>query len=192
MKRAVAACLCLLGLPVSAQDSEAPYAGQDVREIAALSQDDIAVLLDGGGWGLALPAELNGYPGPSHVLELAETLDLSSAQRDAVSEIFGRMREDARRLGAEYVAAEAHIDRLFETGHADADILSAVLDDSAETLAALRRVHLTAHLEVTPLLSDGQRARYAEVRGYGADGSEAGDHSGMDHSGMDHAGHGGQ
>ena len=33
--------------------------------------------------GLALAAELNGYPGPSHVLELADKLELSAEQRAA-------------------------------------------------------------------------------------------------------------
>ena len=34
--------------------------------------------------GLALAGELNGYPGPKHVLELAAELDLSEDQRRAV------------------------------------------------------------------------------------------------------------
>jgi hypothetical protein len=31
--------------------------------------------------GLALAAELNGYPGPAHVIELAKSLGLSEPQR---------------------------------------------------------------------------------------------------------------
>ena len=33
------------------------------------------------GMGLALAAELNGYPGPAHVIELAKSLGLSEPQR---------------------------------------------------------------------------------------------------------------
>ena len=40
-------------------------------DIKSLSQDDQSALLAGRGMGLARPAELNGYPGPAHVLELA-------------------------------------------------------------------------------------------------------------------------
>ena len=52
-------------------------------DIKSLSQDEQSALLAGRGMGLARPAELNGYPGPTHVLELAAQLDLnaSSARR---------------------------------------------------------------------------------------------------------------
>jgi len=43
-----------------------PYAGQEKRQISSLSQQDVDDLLGGKGWGLAKPAELNGYPGPAH------------------------------------------------------------------------------------------------------------------------------
>ncbi|MFS4582478.1 hypothetical protein [Phaeobacter sp. C3_T13_0] len=42
--------------------------GFEAREIARLSEQDIDALRNGAGWSLALPAELNGFPGPSHVL----------------------------------------------------------------------------------------------------------------------------
>ena len=48
-----------------------PYAGQQTRAIKALSPEDLAGLLNGEGRGMAKAAELNGYPGPVHVLELA-------------------------------------------------------------------------------------------------------------------------
>jgi hypothetical protein len=47
-----------------------PYAGQDARDIKSLSAEDIAELRRGGGWGFAKSAELNGMPGPAHLLEL--------------------------------------------------------------------------------------------------------------------------
>jgi hypothetical protein len=34
--------------------------------------------------GLALPAELNGYPGPIHVLELSDKLGLSAEQKSRI------------------------------------------------------------------------------------------------------------
>lgn len=55
------------------------------RLVKALSDQQIADLRAGRGIGMALPAELNGYPGPLHVLELADALGLTPEQR-------GRMR----------------------------------------------------------------------------------------------------
>ena len=69
----------LLDMPVLAAD--APYAGQQMRTIKALSDDDIAALRKGEGMGMAKAAELNGYPGPVHVLALAGQLGLTEAQQ---------------------------------------------------------------------------------------------------------------
>lgn len=169
----------------SAQDAEAPYAGQQARDIASLSADDIADLRAGRGWGLALPAELNGYPGPAHVLEMGEALGLSAAQRSAVQAIFDTMQADAIDAGAAYIDAEAHLSRLFASGHASPARLDAMLEESAGALARLRDVHLAAHLETTPLLSAAQKDTYARLRGYTDDSGGAEGHGG--HSG--HSGH---
>jgi hypothetical protein len=64
-----------------AQQHATPYAGFQQRTVKALSEQEIADLRAGRGMGLALAAELNGYPGPAHVLEKADALGLSSAQR---------------------------------------------------------------------------------------------------------------
>src|SRR5438876_506210 len=58
-----------------------PYAGQQSREIKALSPEEIGQYLSGAGMGYAKPAELNGYPGPMHVLENADGLALTPEQR---------------------------------------------------------------------------------------------------------------
>ena len=51
-----------------------PYAGEEGREIKALSAADVDAYLTGQGMGFAKAAELNGYAGPKHVLELAAEL----------------------------------------------------------------------------------------------------------------------
>src|SRR5256885_6759518 len=58
-----------------------PYAGLENRATKALSEQQLVDLRAGRGMGLALAAELNGYPGPLHVLELGEQLMLSAEQR---------------------------------------------------------------------------------------------------------------
>jgi hypothetical protein len=154
----------------------APYAGLDEREISTLSEADIAALEAGEGWGLALPAELNGYPGPAHVLDHAEALGLSAAQRQRVEAVFDAMRAEARRLGTAYIDAERGVDALFRDGDATPEALAAATARSGAALAALRTVHLAAHLEVTPLLTRHQRHLYTQLRGYG--GAAHGHHSG--------------
>lgn len=144
-----------------------PYAGQDQRAITSLSASDIAALEKGEGWGLAKPAELNGYPGPSHVLEFADELGLSDAQKEKVSAAFTTMKNKAIQLGSALIEAEKALDHAFEMGHATPDILDHRLEIVEKTRAALRAAHLAAHLEVTPLLTEDQRQRYAALRGYG-------------------------
>ncbi|WP_416896743.1 MAG: Spy/CpxP family protein refolding chaperone [Minwuia sp.] len=151
-----------------------PYAGQHARDISSLSAADIAALEAGHGWGLAKPAELNGYPGPAHLLELHEELELDDGQMAAIQSIHDRMRQKARELGAELLAAEADVDRLFRERKADAGSLRAALNRAAQAKLALRETHLAAHLEVTPLLTEHQRQTYGMLRGYG--GSAHGRH----------------
>lgn len=102
----------LIALPVLAAEVS-PYAGQEAREIKSLSEAEIADLLAGKGMGYAKVAELNGYPGPAHVLELADELGLSAEQLAQTKLVFERMETSARQLGAELVAAERALDALF-------------------------------------------------------------------------------
>ena len=172
----------------AAHAEEAPYAGFEAREIASLSAEDQRAILSGEGWGLALPAELNGYPGPLHVLELSAELALTEAQQAAVAAVFSSMRADAQEAGEAYVAAEAHLSRMFAAGHADLPRLGGLLQASADALTRLREVHLGAHLEVTPILTPEQRATYAQLRGYGTGAADHSGHGGHAHG--DHKGHG--
>ena len=63
--------------------------------------------------GLARAAELNSYPGPMHVLELADRLALTEDQRAATQALMARMRSEAQRVGAAIIAAEQTLDRDF-------------------------------------------------------------------------------
>ena len=70
MKSLVAAIV--LSFVASAALAQSPCAGMQARSIKALSEQQVADLKAGRGMGLALSAELNGYPGPAHVLELSD------------------------------------------------------------------------------------------------------------------------
>jgi Spy/CpxP family protein refolding chaperone len=155
-----------LALPGLADDSSMPYAGQQFRTIKALSEEDIAALLQGEGMGMAKAAELNGYPGPKHVLTLAEELKLTARQRQEIRAVFDRRSAAAKPLGAELVERERALDRQFAKREITRDRLAAETGAIGELEARLRSVHLTAHLETRALLSPDQIALYEQLRGY--------------------------
>ena len=155
----------ILAAPAMAQHS--PYAGGEGRAIASLSAADVAALEAGEGWGLARSAELNGWPGPAHILELAAELELTGEQMDAVQAIWDAMNADARSIGAELIEAEAALDAAFEDGTVTSDALPALVAAAEEARARLRARHLAAHLQATPILSRHQRVLYDRLRGYG-------------------------
>lgn len=166
-----ASFLALIAANASAfADQSSPYAGQELRAIKALSQSEIEGLLAGRGMGYAKVAELNGYPGPLHVLELAGELELSVEQRMATQALFDQMQAAARKLGAELVAAERELDELFRGRSIDEASLSRVTAEIGHLAAQLRAVHLQAHLRQTELLSARQIAEYSRLRGYGHEG----------------------
>jgi Spy/CpxP family protein refolding chaperone len=161
---AVAACA------PAAEPEASPHAAIADREIKALSADEIAGYRAGAGMGFALAAELNGYPGPMHVLELAEDLELSADQRDAVQASRTRMQEEASSLGATLVERERQLDRLFAGGNATEPEVRRLTGEIAELLGRIRHAHLRAHLETTELLTRHQIHRYMELRGYATEG----------------------
>jgi len=158
----------LAGGTVLAADMPAsPYAGQEARTIKALSDEDIAALRKGEGMGMAKAAELNGYPGPMHVLTLAKQIELTDSQQRQVTAIFERMNAAAKSLGAELITHEQTLDELFAKGEITPDRLTAEMAVIAELQGRLRSVHLGAHLETRALLNPDQIARYEQFRGYG-------------------------
>jgi hypothetical protein len=157
-----------LANPVGHDQKLSLYAGQEGHPVAGLTVEEIEQLLAGEGSGFARPAELNGYPGPRHVLELAKPLQLSAGQQKAVQPIFDRMKANAGKLGAQLVEAERRLSELFRT-HVAVPPSVAARSAAAERLRAeLRMVHLAAHLEVTEVPSGDQRRRYSELRGHAA------------------------
>ena len=153
----------------SGHATSSDYAGQQNREIKALSPDDLAQLRRGGGWGLARAAELNGAPGPAHVLELADELDLDPEQRDAVAALHERMKDEAVEAGDTFIAAERALDAAFADGAPSADELTRLVRHAAEAHGALRLVHLRYHLETLPVLEDEQVTDYRRLRDYADD-----------------------
>lgn len=145
-----------------------PYAGLEIREIKSLSDADLEDLRLGRGWGMALAAELNGVPGPAHLLELRAELGLDAGQVAAIEDIYATMQAEAQEAGERFIAAETAIEAAFRAGDATPDALRALIDTSAAARAEMRFIHLSRHLETPPLLTADQIARYNDLRGYGA------------------------
>src|ERR1700722_10778080 len=104
MKQFVMLPTVALMLAISAAVAQTPYPGMQTRSIKALSDQQIADLREGRGMGLALAAELNGYPGPSHLLELSDKLGLSDAQRNGARSMFEAMKAETISISERLIA----------------------------------------------------------------------------------------
>lgn len=124
--------------------SRSAYTGFETREIKALSETEIANYLTGAGKGLAMAAELNGYPGPRHVLDLRSELALTRTQSDKVTAEFNDMHDQAIALGDKIVDAARHIDMMFANAHATSEQLAILIDEAGILKSSLRFVHLNA------------------------------------------------
>lgn len=151
---------------ITPPNQPSPYLGFETRGVKTLSAERIEGLKRGAGLGYALAAEANGLPGPLHVLELAERLELDADQRSRTQKIFERMRKEAVAAGEALIAAEAHLDRMFAMGHATPDRIDAQTAVAAGQEARLRAIHLKAHLEMMDILRPEQVESYSRLRGY--------------------------
>lgn len=143
-----------------------PYLGQEFRKIKSLSEADLHELGRGGGWGLAKAAELNGVPGPSHVLSMKRELALTAEQMAAAQGIFNKMRGDAIAEGKRLIAAELALESGFQERSIDEEGLRARLRQIEASRVGLRFIHLAAHLQIVRILTPSQVKRYNELRGY--------------------------
>ncbi|HEX2255328.1 MAG TPA: periplasmic heavy metal sensor [Afifellaceae bacterium] len=155
-----------------------PYAELTSRTVKALSEQQIADLRAGRGMGLALAAELNGYPGPRHVLEHADALALSGAQRERTEALFEAMLAETTSLGEQLIRQETALDRLFASKSITRETLSATTGTIGTTQGALRDAHLRYHLAMMEVLTPEQVQRYNELRGYGRNGGHGHGHGG--------------
>lgn len=143
-----------------------PYAGQEQRAIKSLSNEDMEELRRGGGWGLALAAELNGVPGPAHLLELKDEIPLRADQVAAIEVLYTEMKAEAIPAGERLIAGEAALEEAFATRNIDAERLRALIGEIEASRAELRFIHLSRHLSTSTLLDAAQIARYDDLRGY--------------------------
>ncbi|MNW98935.1 hypothetical protein D3C86_284040 [compost metagenome] len=149
-----------------AAGNSSPYAGMQSRAIKAMSDEQIAALKAGTGMALAMPAEVNGYPGPSHTLEMASELQLSQEQKTRTQQLFADMQAQAKSAGHEVIEAERELDALFRDKKATPETVSSSVSKAAMTQGKLRETHLRYHLAMLDVLTPEQVAAYSKLRGY--------------------------
>ena len=166
-KRLLIFCL-LLGFAqgVLAQQAKSPYAGQQERAIKALSVVEIEQYLSGAGMGLAQAAELHHFPGPKHVLELADEIGLTEQQRRKTEDLYADMHQQAVAIGQKIVDQEAWLDRRFQSGEVSTEEIDSITEQIGSLQGTLRATHLRAHVQMKELLSDQQLSQYDHLRGY--------------------------
>jgi hypothetical protein len=158
--------LIFTSFAAASETNHSKYVGQEKRFIKSLSPDDISELKRGGGWGLAKAAELNGVPGPAHLLELKEQIPLTKSQIDAITQLYDQMKSSAIDLGNQLIELEKKLEIGFQTNGITAKTLRSSLSAISQVRTNLRFVHLATHLETPNILSKEQVAKYNSLRGY--------------------------
>lgn len=166
---ALALCLPLSTLAQHSHGAQTPYAGMQNRAIKSLSDNDIHELRRGGGWGLALAAELNGMPGPAHLLELKDQIPLTSDQVAKTQALLDEMRTAAIPTGERLISAEKALETAFASGKVNESSLRRLLADAESARTELRFIHLSQHFKTVQYLKPEQINRYNIVRGYAED-----------------------
>jgi Spy/CpxP family protein refolding chaperone len=169
MKPTMRSAVFLLALAATgAQAQHHHYSGQQ-RDIKTLSAEEVQQYLSGAGMGYAKAAELNHFPGPMHVLELADSLKLTAEQAGQARSLMEAHKAEARAIGAKLVDSQRALDALFRSGRVEQQALAEAVRDVARLEGEYRLSHLETHRRMRALLTDDQVAAYDRLRGYAGD-----------------------
>jgi Spy/CpxP family protein refolding chaperone len=166
---------------LGAATTPAGYAGQQTREIKALSAQEQQDWLDGKGMGLAKPAELNGYPGPMHTLEHGKALKLTDTQRSKTETLMQQHKSAVRELGKQLIAEERNLDAQFAQRKITVEQVNTITAKISALQGQIRAEHLRTHLAQTEILTPEQVASYNALRGYGGSDGNAHQHKSHAH-----------
>ncbi len=121
-------------------------------------------LLKGQGAGQGMFAEMNGYPGPKHVLDLADKLKLPESQRKSIQGIYNDMQTRAKELGERIVNIEEELDEAFKNGLVSDKSVRDDCEQIGKLRGRLRAVHLAAHLKTKMVLTEQQIESYKKLK----------------------------
>lgn len=149
----------------SAHSPDAKAYNPDVA-IRSMTAEEIEQIRQGRGASLALPAELNGVPGPRHVLDLADELALTDDQRVNIEVIFRQFQSAVIPAGDHYLAAVQTLEEAFRSQKVTAGNLPELVEEVSRLEGELVAIHLLAHLSTAQALNAEQIATYNRLRGY--------------------------
>ena len=151
-----------------AAGTTSPYADDFDPDAAirALSPEEIAQIERGEGAGYAKAAELNGVPGPRHVLDLAHDLGLTHDQVTGVQAVHDEMQAAVIPAGERYLAAQRRLEEDFRAGALSEETLPDRVAEVSRLEGELAAAHLVAHLRTAKLLTPEQIVAYNRLRGY--------------------------
>ena len=141
-----------------------PPAGQGHLMVQRCQAEFERVVGEGRGFGMAFVADQNGYPGPMHVLELRERLQLSTEQVRQMEALMGGMFAESKPKSARLLEAERRLGALFAGGRAGEAAIRLAVAEVEEAHREVRLVHLLTHLKTRDLLTDEQRRQYQAAR----------------------------
>jgi hypothetical protein len=164
---ALLAATVLLAAGSAAQHQHHPAAGKAEQSAQAghhaFLEEERGAIERGEGFGMALAADKNGYPGPKHVLELKKELKLTAEQEAAMQKLMADMKQKALARGREVLLAEERLAQYFKEGRSEAELREETFR-VASLRAELRWVHLATHLAARKLLTAEQIAMYTKLR----------------------------
>ena len=134
------------------------------QRVEACQREFDQVVADGRGFGLAFPADQNGYPGPLHVLELKDRLRLTPEQETRMRALFEAMLAEARPRAARLAAAEARLRQIFAERAADDAAVRTAVAEAETARAEVRLAHLLTHVRTRDVLTEAQRQTYHQLR----------------------------
>lgn len=133
--------------------------------IRSLPGRDIVALAGGEGGGLAKIADLNGYPGPRHVLDMDAHLNLTTRQREQLRQVMSTMEADAKEVATRYLSALAQLEEDTRQGSLSGDQFLKRYRAVEALRTELGAVHLITHFKTKDLLTPAQVATYYKPQG---------------------------
>ncbi len=119
----------------------------------------------GQGLGAGRLAMQAGYPGPRHILEMGDELELTAAQKERIGTIFGEAKASFAKMGAELVEKEEALEAMFAAGDVDVGDMTKLAAEIGELTGELRAGHLAAHVRTREALTAAQLEKLAAMRG---------------------------
>jgi Spy/CpxP family protein refolding chaperone len=111
------------------------------------------------------PSAYADYPVPAHILQWSDTLRLTEEQIKQIEAISDAMNAQAQTLGIDIIALEEQLQELLRAGTASARVTDSLAAELAGLRGEMRSLSRSAYLQANRMLTSGQQAVYAALRG---------------------------